>query len=109
VKPIGQRGPHSQRSGLAEKNEKDGLKGALGIVFVVEKAAAHAPHQRRMSAHQRLKRCFIALEGELLEQFVIAQLRSGCIMETANRIQQGCKGSSSHDGDPRGPLMYLSE
>ncbi len=109
MKPIGQRWPHSQRSGLAEKNEKDGLEGILGIVFVVEKAAAHAPHQRRMSAHQRLKCSFIALDGELLEQFVIAQLHGRCLMETTNIIQQRDKWGASHDGDPRGPLMYLLE
>src|SRR5262245_31280776 len=105
MEPVGQRWPNAQRSGFAEQYEKNGLEGVFSIVFVIKKTAAHAPYQRRMTTHQRRERRFVAVDDELLEQIVVAQLYGGWIVEAAQIAQQRGKRGLSHDSDPRGPFV----
>jgi hypothetical protein len=62
-----------------------------------------------MPAYQRRKGRLIAVDDVVLEQIVVAQLHGGWILEKAQIAQQRAKSGLSHDGNPRGALMYLSE
>jgi hypothetical protein len=82
VQKGSQRLRSAQRLGFPHQDQKRGLESVFGVLIVVEQSAAHAPHQRRMTMHQRLKRCFIAA-GVSAKQLAIGRVGVGDLVELA--------------------------
>ena len=60
------------------QDEKSGLKRVLGVVSIVEDAAANAEHHRTVSAHQARERRLLACGDEAAQQLAILLADGGC-------------------------------
>src|SRR5207244_11430712 len=56
VQPVAQDSPPGEGSGLADEHHKGGLKGVLGVMNVVQNAAADAQHHRPVPADRKSTR-----------------------------------------------------
>ncbi len=68
IKPIADRARRVKSGSLANQDQKSDLKSILGIVRIVQEAAANAEDHRPMPANQRLEGRLIALVNVALEQ-----------------------------------------
>ena len=62
------------RTGFTGQDEKDGLTSVLGVVIVAEHAFADTQHHGFVAIQQGPEGCFVALSGELSEQFAVGHL-----------------------------------
>jgi hypothetical protein len=58
IKPTPDRLPPGNRSGLTHQNEKRGLKGIVGVMAIVQDAAADAQDHRTMPLEQSFEGSF---------------------------------------------------
>ncbi len=72
VQPVGEHLARRHRGGLADEDQKGGLKGVLGVLGVAQPAPAHAPDKGGVTAHQGRKRRPVLLLQEAREQLAIA-------------------------------------
>lgn len=75
IKPVSNHLPWHDGPCLAHKNQKGGLEGILGVLFVSEEPAAQTPHHRPMTVHQGGQGGRIPKAEVVLQQLSIGQTR----------------------------------
>jgi hypothetical protein len=73
VQPAGQRMSLADRAAVSCQHQKRGLKSVLGVLLVLQNAAARSQYHRAVPINQLGKRRLIAPGDESIQQLVVSE------------------------------------
>jgi hypothetical protein len=78
VQPVRDGLSLADRAGLTSQDQKGGLNGIFGLLFVVQDLPAGVPHEPAVALYEGGEGSFVSGSSEALQELGIAQLANAC-------------------------------